>query len=762
MSELSMSHSLRLAPIYLALSCGIAVLDEAGNWLEANPALCRMLGRSAEELRGSSFLAAVHPEDRPESLEAWSRPESGGPPAEEIRFLSKEGVVAWGSIRLIGREKGSDEEQPASFLILQIDDRTEDRERHMQLVRAEENCRMLAHAQRVAHIETWEWDILKDRVIWVHLRQDGLEWERGEGERALAMDDIVPAEEREAFRLEWEKARSGLPLKFEYRTRGADGREAHWSIQGVPHIDRNGRTTAVSGIIQDVTGFKQVLTKLEESVERYTSLKKYNHDAVISLDREGRVINTNRVAEQLTGYTAREMRGTCFSRYCGKEEILQILYGTLSEGVADKQIDRILHKDGHAAEVLATIAPIIIRGKSVGCYVIAKDITEEKKLLIAKEAAESTNRAKNEFLAMMSHEIRTPMNGVIGMTDLLLETTQVDEEQREYLGIIRKSGETLLSIINDILDFSKIDSGKTELVNEPFEPRFCLLEAVDLLTPSAHEKRLEISLSLSPDLPQLLIGDSKRLKQVLMNLLGNAVKFTERGGILLAVRKLDESEGKARLQFSVKDTGIGIPRELRARLFEPFYQVNPNGPTGTGLGLAISRKLVRLMGGDIWLDEEYEPGAAFLFTVTLDTPPRPVPVDAPHTKLDRSASSGPLKILIAEDNKINQLVLLKMLKSLNREADVASSGEEAVARALRQPYDLIFMDVMMPGLNGLEATRIIKEKVPEENHPVIVAVTANALKGDREKCLEAGMNDYISKPVHAQDVRDVIRRFFGG
>ncbi|MGV2786915.1 PAS domain S-box protein, partial [Clostridium perfringens] len=282
-----------------------------------------------------------------------------------------------------------------------------------------------------------------------------------------------------------------------------------------------------------ITQSKIAERKLQESIERYTSLKKYNHDAIISFNLEGRIINGNQMAEQLTGYKIPELIGTRISNLIGERNLTRVLSASADYVAVEKGINVIHHKDGHTVEVLATLAPIVIHNKNVGFYIIAKDMTEQKRLIIEKEAAEKTNKAKSEFLAMMSHEIRTPMNGVIGMTDLILET-ELDEEQRDYVQIIKKSGTTLLNIINDILDFSKIESGRTELVEETFNLRTALSETLNLILPKALEKNIEVTTSVASDVPSQVYGDVTKLRQVLMNLLSNAIKFTPNGAVSIS------------------------------------------------------------------------------------------------------------------------------------------------------------------------------------------------------------------------------------
>ena len=320
----------------------------------------------------------------------------------------------------------------------------------------------------------------------------------------------------------------------------------------------------------DISQLKSIEQKLQESIDRYTPLKMHTHDAVISLDLDGIIVNGNTRAQELLGFYNNEFVGMPFSRFVGKNNMKQILTDSLFDASMEKKIDHIRQINGHIVEVLTTIAPIIMNEMNVGFYIIAKDMTEQKKLMIEKETAEHTNKAKSEFLAMMSHEIRTPMNGVIGMTDLLLQTTTLDDEQKEYVEIIHKSGETLLRIINDILDFSKIESGKTEFHEIPFNIRDTISETFHILSTKADEKQLSTTFTVDPNVPLSLVGDSERLKQVLINLVGNAIKFTPFGGISVHVNRRIQEDHIIQLEFIVKDSGIGIPADKKKLYLRAF------------------------------------------------------------------------------------------------------------------------------------------------------------------------------------------------
>ncbi len=486
--------------------------------------------------------------------------------------------------------------------------------------------------------------------------------------------------------------------------------------------------------------------------------------------RDGSFSYLNPAFESLTGFSRDLWLGQAFLQLCLADDrpkaIAAIHQVVIGEGNRTFRLN-VRTKTGEHCCLEVELRLYTRSGSAPQILGLARDTTQhdrtERDLRAAKEAAEAASREKSEFLANMSHEIRTPLNGVIGMTGLLLET-DLDPQQRDYVETIRTSGDTLLTLINDILDFSKIESGRLELENQPFSLRESISSNLDLVAAPAAEKGLAMACHFPHDLPEQVVGDVTRFRQILVNLLSNGVKFTEAGRVDVLVLWQRTGQDRAELEIQVRDTGVGIPEDRIDHIFEAFSQADASTTRrfgGTGLGLTISKHLTELMGGRIWVESEVGVGSIFHFTIQVRL------ADAGHAsgqgrqaaQIDRDlARKLPLRILVADDSVVNQKVARMFLERMGYRCDLAANGLEVLEALKRQHYDVVLMDVQMPELDGLETTRRIRKSAPVDKQPRIVAVTAGAMRGDREKCLAAGMDDYVSKPVQAEELQEALLR----
>jgi len=410
---------------------------------------------------------------------------------------------------------------------------------------------------------------------------------------------------------------------------------------------------------------------------------------------------------------------------------------------------------GHVEKNLKGI-PKTVRGTT-------QDITDRKMVEILqqeKDLSEKSARMRQDFLARTSHEIRTPLNPILVLTNMLKQTP-LNEEQREYMEIIHNAGETLLALVNDILDLAKIEAGKISFNSQPFRLERVMESISDMMEIKAREKHLQLQLKLDPRLEGPLLGDSVRLLQILLNLVGNAIKFTHAGKIVVKVKPIQEFGDEVRVRFSVKDTGIGIPKDQLQVIFGSFQQVgNPtHSAQGVGLGLSIVRQLVHLQNGTISVKSEPGQGSVFMFELPFQRAEKhqiPLEIGNKHRGFDRSKVVN-LRILLVEDNPLNQMVTNKLLSDWGTKVTIANNGLEAIEALRRQPFDLILMDIQMPEMDGYEATRFIRAEMPPpiDNIPII-ALTANAFSGSDDECLKVGMNDYLSKPIEIQNLFDKI------
>ena len=648
------------------------------------------------------------------------------------------------------------------------------------------------------------------------------------------------------------------------------------------------------------------ISQLQRQKQYYQSLLEVSPTAIVTTDPDHKVTSWNPAAEKLFGYTRKETIGQDIDSLVANTEAVHheaVRLNRQTKEAGQVQLTtRRTRKDGSLVDVDVRAAPIRVGDELVGLYALYHDISELQR---AREQAETATQAKSAFLAMMSHEIRTPMNAVIGMTGLLLDTN-LAPEQRSYAEVIRGSGEALMAVIDEILDFSKIEAGRLELERRPFDLRSCVESALELVAASASGKGLDLAYLLDRGLPGAIVGDATRLRQILINLLNNAIKFTDTGEVVVSVdgEALESGEEEIareyKLHFAVRDSGIGIPPDRLSRLFESFSQVDASTTRrygGTGLGLAISKRLSELMGGTIWAESRVREGSAFHFTIQAEQAPTLAPVHehgAPpqlhgrrvlivddnatnrHILVSQAESWGmlardtaspaqalewirrgdpfdlaildmhmpemdggtlaeeirryrdarelplvmltslgswgelrggvefaasltkpikpsqlydtlmsvfgatpagvqapapregpveepaeqrmPLRILVAEDNVVNQQLALLLLGKLGYRADVTADGLAALQALEREPYDVVLMDVQMPTMDGLEATRRIHQQWSEGQRPHVIAATANAMQEEREACLAAGMDDYLPKPIRVEELAAALSR----
>ena len=537
--------------------------------------------------------------------------------------------------------------------------------------------------------------------------------------------------------------------------------------------------TVVTILVREIRRRKQAeteLRKLSRAVEQ-------SPVTIVITDVQGTIEFVNPRFTELTGYTAKEAIGRnprILKSGKTPPEIYRELWTAITDGKTWEGELVNKRRDGHLFWEHAKISPLRDTEGTVTHYLAVKeDITEKKnimeQLVAAKAQAEEADRAKSSFLATMSHEIRTPMNGVIGMTVLLLDSG-LNDEQRRYAEIVKRSGEHLLTLINDILDFSKIESGKMDLELLDFDLRQTVKEITLMFCQRVAEAGLELIYRIEPTVPLTLKGDPGRLRQIVTNLVGNAIKFTNKGGVTVNVSLFSERDSSAIILFEIKDTGIGIPASGLSAIFEPFTQASTSTTRkfgGTGLGLAICRQLVELMEGEIGVTSEEGVGSTFWFTARFENQAsqtsevlqtkETMEINAIPPATEKALKSS-ARILLAEDNIINQKVAQSILEKLGYKTDVVANGWEALKALEMIDYDLVLMDCQMPEMDGFEATAMIRDSNSNViNHNVpIIAMTANAMLGDREKCLEAGMSDYLSKPVNPVELDQMLLKWLAG
>ncbi len=496
-------------------------------------------------------------------------------------------------------------------------------------------------------------------------------------------------------------------------------------------------------------------------------------DGIVIVDSEGNICNFNSYAERIFGYSRDEVLGNRASIlfYSSSADLFETylnLYLNFGSGEEEGDIGfeteiKGKTKEGKVIDVVLGINKVEVDGiRKLVC--IFNDVTERKKaqaeLVKAKEEAEAANKAKSDFLANMSHELRTPMNGIMGLSELLLDS-ELNDEQKEFVKLIYNSSDNLLNILNDILDLSKIEAGMMEIEEVPYDLNKALEELARLYTPVAKEKGLgDIKIKYFTDVPKCLKGDLSKIMQILRNLLSNSIKFTEKGGVEVAVSTVDN-----KLKISVVDTGIGIPQERIEKIFEKFTQADTSTTRkygGTGLGLAIVKEYVNMLGGKIGVNSQINFGSEFWIELPLVSGEDELPVNNKTSSKDGIKGMDlKSKILVVDDHPVNRLFAKKLLLKMGfSDIDVAEDGMQAIEKINDNNYFIVFMDCQMPNLDGYQSTKLIRDmEKATGKHVNIIAMTANAMNGDREKCLKSGMDEYISKPIKSNKLVNVLSKF---
>ncbi len=767
--------------------------------LYINRELASLLGYSSEEIKrqGTSLaIHAVHPADLArvtQHAENVRNANDGVTHAIEYRIRAKNGEYRWFSIR--ERAYRRDEKGQLQVVFGVCQDVTAQKLVEQALRESEARWNFALDG---AGDGVWDWNADTNRVFFSPLWKRMLGYEAHEiGDAPEEWNSRVHPEDRTRVFAELDKhLRGETPIYVcEHRVRCKDG-SYKWILDRgkATARDVDGKPTRIIGTHTDISNLKRIEASLRESERELLRSQEVAHVGHWIWEPQTGFAEWS--AEMKRIYrVGPEMANSAMSNWAlslvhpdDRAKVEAATAAALAHRAGSSMEYRLLLADGSIRHIWTAPGDCIVDadGRVVRLTGIVQDITErkhaeeelhaaylqlEQQTEFAKEMAaqaEVANAAKSEFLTNMSHEIRTPMNGVIGMSELLLGT-ELAVEQRRYAEVVHLSAESLLGLLNQILDLSKIEAGKFELVASDFNLQILLDESVAMLSMRAKEKGLGFVCAVAPNVPIWLHGDADRLRQVLVNLADNAIKFTAKGEVTVRVGIDSQTADTACLRFRVSDTGIGIPIEKQSGLFKKFNQLDASATRrfgGTGLGLAIAKQLSQMMGGEVGFEDREGAGSTFWFTAALEKQKHPQCDErAPALSSARTQVSSTLpkqaKILVVEDNATNQLVALGILRKLGYVADAAENGIEAVKILELQHYDLVLMDLQMPEMDGLEATRFLRARGPDAlNHAVpIVAMTAHAMASDRNRCLEVGMNDHLAKPISSKALAEIVAKW---
>ena len=753
---------------------GMAMADARGRFLEANPALQRFLGYDAEELRDLDTAVLSHPADLDKDRELFEELKAGRRQSYQVekRYLRKDGRVVWGRLTAtVCPADCSCNGASEPVLVTMIED-IDEHWRFEQELWA--NQARLEIAQHIARIGSWEMDLNADRLWWSDELYELLGYRPGEVAPTFDLSVQHTHPDDRAVLLEAEQAARqgvGQTTEAEFRVVRRDGEQRFVYLHARTFGDEQDRPVRLVGTLQDLTARRQV----EAERDRLAAILAATPDFVAVIEPEGTGRYLNRGGRLMLGYAPSETPEAegieplfaPATRIAWREEIAKV---AARDGIWRGE-GELQHGDGHAVPVsLVVIAHRQSTGEVESYSVIARDISGRKAmenaLREAKERAEQAAQARSQFLANMSHEIRTPMNSILGVADLLAET-DLDPTQRGYLDVFRNAGQGLMQVLNDILDLSKVEAGELALEARPFDLPRLLREQRDLFALQAQDKALDLVLEVADAVPRRVVGDENRLRQVVGNLLGNAVKFTDHGAIRVTAEPAPE-HGEAAVCFTVADTGQGIGTEKLGEVFQAFMQADGGVGRrhgGTGLGLTIAQRLVDRMGGDLKVESIEGEGSTFWFSLPFGVAPKvSAEPGAAAAGAARPESLSPQRVLLAEDSPDNVMLVQAFLKGAPCTVDVVEDGAAAVEAVRNGGYDLVLMDIQMPGMDGLSATRAIRQWEAEQgaHRTPIVALTAHALEEHQNRAREAGCDGYLTKPVKKERLLATLETFAGG
>lgn len=757
---------------------GMEISNPHGEMIEVNPIFCEWLGYEREELKKKTLSEFTHPDDLDLELSYLEQLNRGLIPSFQIkkRYLTKNNQSIW---TILNKSIIRDNLGNPIYYLSQILNITDSIQSEMEL---RSISRLLDQMANLAKIGGWELDLITNQANWTHVTkriheveesyipslETGLQFYHDEETRnqiTAAVQDLIT---------------KGKEYDLELEMVTAKGNQTWIRTIGRAEYE-NDKVVKIYGIIQDINERKKWEVALASQTAILWSFVEHAPAAVAMLDQEMRYVALSQrwIDDYKIPMTKEEIIGKChYEIFPNIGEEWKKIHSRGLQGEVLKKDEDIWRPPGWDKDQVIQweIRPwSLLSGGIGGILMFTRDITEsyetKLELKLAKELAENAYNAKSEFLANMSHEIRTPLNGIIGYSDLLAETL-LDSSYSEYAQIVKQSAHTLLNIVNDILDFSKAEAGKLQLAEEPNDLKKSILEAIKIMDIQAIIKGLDIRLSIDESIQQTLMFDSNRLRQVMLNLLGNAIKFTEKGMIeCRLVRINSENEKEVKVRISVKDTGIGIAKENQKKIFDSFTQEDFSTTRrfgGTGLGLAICKQLLSLMKSELKLKSEVGEGSEFYFEIPFRIPEFDQSLQSDVAELDLAnqkeleskRNEVTVKILIVEDNVVNMGLMKNFIKRILSDVIIleAENGEEAVKVFQKELPHVILMDIQMPVKNGYDATIAIRKLNKGKKIPII-AVTAGIIAGEKEKCFEVGMNDYLSKPVQKENLKQLLLKW---